>query len=276
MRHAPSDSGDDAPTILPSGFLTTLTAELDGPDVIGIALGGSFARGAATASSDVDLAPFYRTEVPLPPKRIFWRDNWLVSVSPKTVDGWRMQMARPESAIQLVPSAAHLHILLDKDGSLASLVAEAQTFRWEPLQPAADAFAGHMLMLLAELALKVLGAVAREDDAVVAYPLGELLHDLSWIVATQRGILIESGNTYFRQVQASLGSESDWSRTHRAALGIRRESLRERADAVLQFYVATARLIADVLGPEEREVVTDALARIARAGHSTLLDHTSL
>lgn len=236
---------------------------MDGPDVTGIVLGGSFARGTATTSSDVDLAPFYRADAPLPPKRLFWRNNWLVSVSPKTVEGWRLQMSRPEAAIHLVPSAARLHILLDKDGSLATLVAEARAFRWEPLQPAADAFAGHMLMLLAEHALKAFGALTRADEAAVAYSLGELLHNLPWIVATQRGTLIESGNTYFRQVQEAVGIESDWSRAHQAALGMHGESLRERGVAALQLYAATAQLIADVLKPEEREVVTGALARIA-------------
>lgn len=261
--------------MLPNSFLATLTAELDGPDVIGVALGGSFARGTATASSDVDLAPFYRPDASLPSKRFLWRDGWLVSVSPKTVEGWRMQMTRPESAIHLVPSAAQLHILLDKDGSLSMLVAEARAFRWEPLQPAADTFAGNMLLLLAEHTLKLLGALAREDEALVPYPLGELLHGLPWIVATQRGILVESGNTYFRQVQASVGTESDWSCAHRAALGMRSESLRERAVAALELYVVTAQLIADALRPEQRDVVAGTVEHIARAGSVTLAGYNN-
>jgi hypothetical protein len=251
--------------MLPSGFLATLTTELDGPDVLGVALGGSFARGTASASSDVDLAPFYRADVSLPPKRLFWRDGWLVSVSPKTTDSWRTQMAQPESAIHLVPSAAQLRILVDKDGSLSALVAEAQVFRWEPLQSAADAFAGNTLLLIAEHTLKLLGALAREDDAAIPYPLGELLHGLPWIVATQRGILVESGNTYFRQVQASVGAESDWSCAHQAALGVHGESLRERSAAALQLYSVTTQLIADTLRPDQREVVSGIVERIAMA-----------
>jgi hypothetical protein len=117
--------------MLPTSLLAALTAELDGPDVIGVALDGSFARGVATTYCDVDLAPFYRADAPLLPKRLFWRDGWLVIISPKTVAGWRERMARPEWAIQLVPSADRLSIRLDKEGALAALVAAAQALQWE-------------------------------------------------------------------------------------------------------------------------------------------------
>jgi pimeloyl-ACP methyl ester carboxylesterase len=159
MDQANSNPDENSfPATLPDGLLATLGVELDGPDVIGVALGGSFARGAATTYSDVDLAPFYRAGTSMPPKRLFWRDGWLVSVSPKTIPGWREQMARPEWAIHLVPSAAQMRILRDSDGALAALVAEAQAFQWDPLRPGADAFASNMLMLIAEDALKLLGA----------------------------------------------------------------------------------------------------------------------
>jgi hypothetical protein len=274
MEQARSHPADDQTILLPAGFLATVTAELDGPEVIALALGGSFARGAATAYSDVDLAPFYRAGVSLPPKRLFWRDGWLVSVSPKTVDGWRERMRRPEWAIQLVPSAAQLRILFDKEGALAALVAEARAFRWESLQSAADAFASDLLMLLAEQALKLLGALAKDNEEVIPYPLGELLHGLAWAVATQRGVLIESGGAYFRQVQAAVGTESAWSCAHRTALGVHGESLRERAVAALQLYVETAQLIADALQPKDQDVVVATTERIAQAGYASLTDHT--
>jgi hypothetical protein len=270
-----SAGGNSLPAVLPDGLLATLAAELDGPDVIGVALGGSFARGAATAFSDVDLAPFYRADAALPRKRLFWRDGWLVSVSPKTIAGWREQMARPEWAIRLVPSAAQLRILLDSEGALAALVAEAQAFHWAALQPAADAFASDMLMLYAEHALKLLGTLARRDEAVVPYPLGELLYALPWIVATQRGVLIEHDGVYLRQVQTAVGTQSTWSCAHRTALGMQRESLRERAVAALQLYVETAQLIAHVLRPAHRDVVAATVEYIVRAGYASLLDRTN-
>ncbi len=261
--------GNILPATLPDGLLATLVAELDGPDVIGVALGGSFARGEATAYSDVDLAPFYRADTAMPPKRLFWRDGWLVSVSPKTISGWREQMARPESAIHLVPSAAQMRILRDSDGALAALVAEAQAFQWDPLRPAADAFASNAFMVFAAHALKLLGALVREDEAAMLYPLGELLYDMPWIVATRRGVLIETQRTYFLQIHAAVGPESAWSHAHLTALGMHRESLRERAVAALRLYAETARLISDALQPEHRAVVATTVERIARADTGT-------
>jgi len=259
-----SRTTSDPAVELPAGLLAALAAELDGPGVTGVALGGSFARGAATAYSDVDLGPFYGEGVSQPPKRLFWRDGWLVSVSPKTVSGWRERMARPEEAIQLVPSAARLRILLDKDSSLAELVAEARAFRWDPLQPAADAFASEMLMLFAEHALKLLGGLARNDVEILPYALGELLYILPQIVATQRGIMIETSSTYYRQVQAAVGIDSDWSRAHRSALGLESEALRTRAVAGLRLYAETARLIAGALQPAHRDAVAGILRRITK------------
>jgi hypothetical protein len=110
-------------------LLARLTAEVDGDGVVGVALGGSFARDAAMVYSDLDLAPFYADGQPLPPKRFFYRVGLLVSVSPKTCAGWRGQMARPETAIYAVPSARRLRILLDRDGTLAAPIEEAQAFR---------------------------------------------------------------------------------------------------------------------------------------------------
>jgi nucleotidyltransferase-like protein len=269
MSRTTSDGASETPAELPAGFLEALAAELDGPDVTGIALGGSFARGAATEYSDVDVAPFYREGTTLPPKCLFWRGGWLVSVSPKTVSGWRTQMAQPEWAIYLVPSASRLHILLDKDGTLSVLVAEASAFRWEPLQPEADAFAGQMLMLFAEHALKLLGALARNDDACLPYPLGELLYSLPQVVAVQRGLMIESDHTFYQQVQASAGgNESAWSRAHRAALGLHGEPLRERAAAALRLYAETARLTADTLQTAHRDVVAGIVERIVRESYA--------
>lgn len=268
MRPLTSAQESPQPATLPAGFLEALAAELDGPDVAAVVLGGSFARGAATTFSDVDLAPIYREGAPLPPKRLFWRDGWLVSVSPKTVAAWRERLFQPEWAIFLVPSAARLRILLDKDGAIAAFVAEAQAFRWGPLQPAADTFAGDMLMFSAENALKLLGALARGEEAAIPSALGEILYSLTCAVATQCGVMIETESTFYRQVQASVGVESAWSRALHTALGFQHESLRERAAAALRLYAETARLLASVLQPPNRDEVAATVERIATLGYA--------
>src|SRR5438067_8736102 len=66
----------EAPT-LSEEFLNALVAELDNDDIVGIILGGSFARGEARPYSDVDIACFVRDAVKLPQKRFFYRDGRL-------------------------------------------------------------------------------------------------------------------------------------------------------------------------------------------------------
>ena len=49
--------------VMPSDeFLQTLVTEFDNDDIVGITLGGSYARGNATPYSDIDLACFYKDE----------------------------------------------------------------------------------------------------------------------------------------------------------------------------------------------------------------------
>src|SRR5258708_5182744 len=131
--------------------------------------------------------------------------------------GWRTQMTQPERAIYAVPSVRELRILLDKDGSLARLQQEAFAFRWEPLQPAADAFADNVLQQMPEYVHKLLGGIATRDESMMAFAVGELAHFVTGAVATQRGMLVVSQNTLYRQLWEELGLESAWTRAHAAA-----------------------------------------------------------
>jgi hypothetical protein len=259
---------------LPDDLLARLIADVDGDGVVGVALGGSFARDAAMVYSDLDLGPFYADGQTLPPKRFFYRDGLLVSVSPKTCAGWRGQMAEPETAIYAVPSARRLRILLDRDGRLAALIEEAQAFLWKTLQAAADVFASRTLMLEVEHAHKVLGALAVHDEPALCRALQELLHSLPWAVATQRGIMVVSANTYYRQIEESVGEASVWTRRLREALGAvpveegeaaGLTAIEARGVATLRLYVETVALLQDAIQPEDRAVVEQAMQIIGRA-----------
>ena len=58
-------------------FLNTLVAELDNDEIVGIILGGSYARNEATPFSDVDLACFVPDSMKPPPKRFIYLDGRL-------------------------------------------------------------------------------------------------------------------------------------------------------------------------------------------------------
>src|SRR5690349_15462075 len=80
-------------------FLNALVAELDNDEIIGIILGGSYARNEATPFSDVDLACFVPDSMKPPPKKFSYREGRLVSIGFKAIAGVRSELARPERAI---------------------------------------------------------------------------------------------------------------------------------------------------------------------------------
>jgi predicted nucleotidyltransferase len=118
---------------LSQAFLNGLIAELDGDEVVGIILGGSYARNEATPFSDVDIACFVTDSTNLAPKRFTYRDGRLVSIGSITIAGVRSELARPERAIFIV--SGHRRILLDKDGSVSRLMREIKTFQMDTLPP---------------------------------------------------------------------------------------------------------------------------------------------
>jgi predicted nucleotidyltransferase len=259
----------DAVPALSEGFLRELVSELDNDDIVGITLGGSYARGDATPYSDIDLGCFYKDEAVLPPKRFFYRNSLLVSVSPKTVAGSRSDLARPEKAIFF--AAGPRLVLLDKDGSVKQLVRDLAAFRWEPLQQAATEYASLEMMLAAEQVHKILSEILRRDDMAIAYATARLLSSLTNTVAVQRGVAVRSDRVYYLQVQTSVGLASVWSRYHRIVTGIDElpasvSSIKVRAVAVLHLYQETATLLRPILQPDSRAVVEQALRVFQEAG----------
>ena len=87
---------------------------------------GVLHAGGARPYSDVDIACFVRDAVKPPRKRFFYRDGLLVSVGAKTVAGVRADLAKPERVFLF--TAGRRRVLLDKDGSIAQLMHEVDTF----------------------------------------------------------------------------------------------------------------------------------------------------
>ncbi len=249
-------------------FLNALVAELDNDDIVGITLGGSYVRGEATAYSDVDIACFVKDEVELPPKRFLYRDNLLVSIGTKTVAGVRNDLLKPEKAILFV-SGLH-RVLLDKDGSVTRLVQEIEAFRWEPLRNAADRYASFRVMALAERVHKVLGELLKRDELALAYVTSELVYALTEVVAVQQGVLVKSESTYYWQVQAAVGLDSDWSLCHRWAAGVDSVATKgsivlTQAIAALRLYQETVKLLRPVLHQDHLTVAEQAMRVIDEA-----------
>ncbi|MCX7670667.1 MAG: nucleotidyltransferase domain-containing protein [Anaerolineae bacterium] len=256
---------------LPEDLLARLTTEFVTADTVGLVLTGSHARGDATCFSDVDLGRFVTTLPEAEEERytLLRREGWLISLFTTTVAARRAELARPESAIWAVPGMRQARILFDRDGSLAALRAEAEAFRWEPLQEAADAYASYQLMGLAEEAHKVMAGLRGGDETLALYGTYGLVLGLAQAVAVQRGALIHTENVFFRQVQEAVGTASPWAAAFRRAVGLEPAPADGapalwRAAAALQLYRETAALFAPILQPRHRPVV-EATVNMLRA-----------
>jgi hypothetical protein len=80
------------------------------------------------------------------------------------------------------------------------------------------------------------------------------------IVAVQRGVMIESDHTYYRQVQESAGLDSVWTSYHNIAIGVTpldvpsRNALAMRALSSLHLYRETLSLVKLTMTREQIEV----------------------
>lgn len=249
---------------LPDAFLSGLIAELDNDAVTAITLGGSYARGDATLYSDVDLAIFVRNADQVEPKRFMYRRGYLISLATSTISPYHQYFTIPEQAIFSVPSVREAHILLDKEGAFRELQQKARGFIWEPLQAAANKYAGHLVVEYIEYTYKILRAFLLRDELALSEMIVELLIALTDALAVQRGVLVAGGNTYFLQVQEAAGLDSDWTHYHRLAAGVDTDSrqahpLEARGIAALHLYQETARLLQPALQPAHWEVVEQAM-----------------
>src|ERR671919_900075 len=133
---------------LSDSFIQSAIEKIDSPDVIGVGIVGSYARGQESKYSDVDFDIF----VSKLPENLYDRytlrywDGKLVSLKYTLLDDERSALTNPRRAIWAVPGLRGMKILLDKDGSMSALQKAAQDFDWSTLQPLADEFAAEEMM----------------------------------------------------------------------------------------------------------------------------------
>jgi len=262
---------------LDDGALTELAQRFGGAEAL--ALTGSYARGNASRHSDVDLLRFVTLEPTSERERyhLWLVAGRLVSVTTTTLAAKRAELARPESALWAVPGLRQARILADRDGRLAALIAEAQSFTWTPvLRLAAHDYASDTLAGLAEEVHKLLGACERDDTATMLYATLGLQQGLTRAALVARGALLETENAYFAEALRLELPDSRWQRLLRVVIGYEppasgKSLPRERSEAALWLYVEAARLLAKVLTEEDGALVAATVARIQR----TLAESTS-
>lgn len=239
-------------------------------DTVALALTGSYPRGEATRHSDVDLLRFVETE----PTRE--RDRYrlsvvagrLVSLSTTTLASKRTELARPETAIWAVEGLRQARILVDRDGELGALLAQARAFVWTPdLRRAADSYASEMLAGLAEEVCKLLGALQTGDDSAAVYATLGLQQGLTRAALVAHGVLLRSENAYFAESLRLDGAGSRWERLLRVVIGYDAPegdvSLpRGRGKAALWLYVEAARLLRRAVSADDAGLIAATVSRI--------------
>jgi predicted nucleotidyltransferase len=257
---------------LSDSFIQSALERIDSPDVIGVGIVGSYARGQESKYSDVDL-DIYVSKLPENPydryTLRYWEDK-LVSLKYVSLADERAKLTDPRHALWAVPGLRGMEILLDKDGSMSALKQAAQDFDWSALQSAADEFAAEEVMGNAEEAHKILSGLAREHESTVLYATWGLVKNMLEAVAVQKGLMIISENRYFDLIQDSVGRDSKWTRAFRTAWGLDPSACQyqSRGAAALTLYCLTAAMFDDLIPEKHREVVNKTLQLIKEAGYS--------
>jgi len=256
---------------LSDSFIQSVLEEIDSPDVIGVGIVGSYARGQESKYSDVDFDIFVSKLPENEYDRYTLRhwDNKLVSLKYALLDNELEALKNPCRAIWAVPGLSGMQIVLDKDGSLAELQKMAQKFDWTMLQSAADEFAVEEVMGCAEEVHKILSGLARGHESTVLYATWGLVKNMLEAVAVQRGLLIVSENRYFDLIQESVGRDTKWVSAFRTAWGLNAPSsqYQARGAAALTLYRLTAAMFDGLIPEKHHEVIKHTLNLMKEAGY---------
>lgn len=255
---------------LPDPFIQSILEKIDSPDVIGVGIVGSYARGQEGKYSDVDV-DIYVSKMPenkYDSYTLRYWDNKLVSLKYALLEDELEALSNPRRAIWAVPGLQGMKIILDKDGSVGELQKMAQKFNWSLLQPAADEFAAEEIMGNAEEVHKILNGLARGHESTVLYATWGLVKNMLEAVAVQRGLMIVSENRYFDLIQDSVGHDTKWVSAFRTAWGLDYASsqYQTRGTAALKLYRLTAAMFDGLIPEKHREVVKHTLKLIKESG----------
>jgi hypothetical protein len=251
-------------------FIQSILEKIDSPDVIGVGIVGSYARGQEGKYSDVDVDIFVSRLPDSDYDRYtlrYW-DGKLVSLKYALLEDERAALTDPRRAIWAVPGLSGMKIVLDKDGSLNELQKMAQKSDFSLLQSLADEFAAEEVMGCAEEVHKILNGLVRSHESTVLYATWGLVKCMLEAVAVQRGIMIVSENRYFDLIQDSVGRDTKWVSAFRTAWGLDSTSSQYqwRGAAALKLYRLTAVMFDGLIPAKHRDVVKNTLRLIKESG----------
>lgn len=247
-------------------FLVSLIAWLNRPGLIGIAITGSYSRGAQDRYSDVDVDIFV-AELPEESYTLHLFNGKLVSLKYLRLADELTSLTKPEKAVWAAPGLRQMKILLDENGELARLKQAAENFNWHNLQTAADDYAVEQLMGCAEEAQKIMGGLMQDSESKVLYASWGMFKNLSFAAAIQAGLMIESENKIFTMIQEHFSDHPAWVYAFRLSFGMDVEdgvpAYKTRGLASLGLYEETAKLFAHIINDKHHKVIGNTLQLIS-------------
>ena len=257
--------------MLSQAFLSQLISEFDDDTVRAIILHGSYARSDAQPPySDVDLVRITKeTPEKTQQKKFLWRDGYLLNLSSRPLSVYKEWLTIPQEAIYRVSTIRDACVLVEKDNSFRTFQQEVlHHWSWEPLQNAANAYAGQLLAELSEVILRTIGAVRFHKTVMLIERMYvHILPTIIEAVGVQKGILA-TGNAYLNQIQETIGKDSSWTRLSMEVAGVSANketslSLKRRGIDALRFYQETVHLLRSHLSAEHMDTIEPLLHMIS-------------
>ena len=245
----------------------TLARRFVDDDTLALLLVGSYARGEACRSSDIDLARHVAADVEHG-AIVCSIDEAGRMVTVKTLCAARQAAALtdPGAAVWQVPTLRDAVILFDRDGTAAGLIDRARTFSWDDLSEAADRHVAAEVAAYAEEALKISGGLAAGRPGQIVYGVMGLVLGLADVMAVHRRVFVTSENRVFDIALEAMSDRPAWCDAFRRAVGYDNAGPRARGRAALTLYDETVSLVDDLFAADQRAVADIALRAATKAG----------
>lgn len=229
-----------------------------------LALTGSFARGCAGETSDVDLYRFIEGPVAEPNSySLKLPQRRLVSLTTAVLSEKIADLQKPQRAIWAAPGFAQCWVLFDRSGGLAQLKTQATAYDPRAFQSEAAAWISDCLMGNAEEVTKVFAALQRGDDGAALYGLMGMDYNLGLVAAVYLGVLFESENSFFAQLQRAAPPQ--WVHLQRVMMGLETADIQKRARAGLGLYRYTCRWLDALIQAQHCDIIAYAAGLIPPA-----------